>query len=123
MRVGLADGHEQLATESEDDIEGRIAFNGRGISLRSELSSSSETTLRIGQCWRIGDKNLEILAFQGDLVEYMDWRCVKESGQGAILYVSPEGDYEGYPTGMGGRKTIDANAFRDSVLLVELRRD
>jgi hypothetical protein len=73
LRVGLGDRHERSAAEAEEDVEGRIALNGRGINLRSELSGSTETVLRIGQCWRVGCRNLEILAFRGDLVEYMEW--------------------------------------------------
>ena len=53
----------------------------------------------------------------------MEWRYVKERGQEALLYVSPERDYEGYPTGVGGRNSIEIKAFLDSDLMVELGRD
>ncbi len=45
-------------------------------------------------------------------------------GPGTILYVSPENDYWGYPTGMGGRKLMSrVELKRGSQGLAELGTD
>jgi hypothetical protein len=48
---------------------------------------------------------------------------VRNEGRGALLYVSPEMNYHGYPTGMGGRQAISKQEFRASGALVELGMD
>ena len=51
----------------------------------------------------------EILAFDGDKVEIMDWELKRHDegfGLGDILYVSPRDNYRGDPTGMGGRNAM-----------------
>ena len=108
-------------------MEARSSLNRRGIVLKSELGDGGSTPLRTGQCWKIGNDVIEILAFNGENLEVMRWSLKSPSdglGSGSILFVSPKDDYWGYPTGMGGRQQMSRVDLKlKSQGLVELGTD
>ncbi len=89
--------------------------------------SPGSTPARVGQCWKIGLKVLEILAFNGLNAEVMEWELqnpLDGLGPGSIMYVSAKDDYWGYPTGMGGRRLIPLDELIEkSDALVEMGTD
>ena len=125
LRVGWRnEGPIEYAVASEEDIGCRKDLSCRGISLKSELEGTGVVRLRIGQCWKVRGRLLEILAYRGDNIEYMEWTHVGAQGQGGILCVSPINSYERYPTGMGGRITMDRELFVSGCShLLELGKD
>ena len=73
LRVkGCSQGTVPMAAKHENDIEGRTALNNRGIVLESETLQAEETIIRIGQCWLVGGRILEILAYRGSKIEIME---------------------------------------------------
>jgi hypothetical protein len=76
IRVGYGetDGWE-LACECEQDLEARIEMNTRGIVLRAELGEDNNIPIRVGQCWEVNGRALEILGFRGQDIEIMEWEC------------------------------------------------
>ena len=116
-----------MASRQEDDNEERVSLNARGMALQSELYEGETTILRIGQVWLIKNRIFEILAFKYDRIEFMEWEGINRSrqmGPGRIIHVSPRDDYEGYPTGAGGRNSISRDEFVDKAThLIELSED
>ncbi len=74
IRVG-DDAHDcrPQAADQTDDLDTRCSLNRRGIVLRSELSDGGSSPLRNGQCWLLDGKIIEILAFNGEDLEVMEW--------------------------------------------------
>jgi hypothetical protein len=128
LRVGdCSKGAPLMASRHENDIEERASLNARGMALQSELYEGETTILRIGQVWLIENRIFEILAFKYDRIEFMEWEGINRSrqmGPGRIIYVSPRDDYQGYPTGAGGRNSISRDEFVDKAThLIELSED
>ena len=74
----------------------------------------------------MGARILEVLAFRNNLVEYMEWEPNSKGilGSGSIVSVSARDNYWGYPTGMGGRRTLPKEDWeRDATALVEMGTD
>ena len=57
----------------------------------------------------------------------MEWEPLPnavEQGPGSIVHISPRDNYRGYPTGMGGRLSIERSEYTDKAThLVELGLD
>jgi hypothetical protein len=66
--------------------------------------------MRVGQCWELGGRAYEILGFDGEDIEVMEWESKEGLKIGHDLWVSDRDVEEGVegsdgrPTGMGGRK-------------------
>ena len=105
LRVGdCSVGTPLMAARHENEVENRVSLNARGMALEAELHAGDTTQVRIGQVWLVCDRLLEILAFNGDRIEFMEWEMTKRTkliGPGRLVFVSPRDDYQGYPTGMG----------------------
>jgi hypothetical protein len=89
------------ASRDEEDEEARIEMNSRGIMLESELTEGGCAQARIGQCWKLGNRLIEIVAFNGPNVEYIEWetqKTMEQPKQGGLIYVSARDEYYGYPT-------------------------
>jgi hypothetical protein len=122
-----ADGSAALEVKDGDDDEAMAELSNRGIVLESELAEGGDAQLRIGQCWKFGDRLIEVMAFNGPNVEFIEWETQGPEDppkQGGLVYVSPRDDYYGYPTGMGSRQMINMESLRSgSTHLVELGAD
>ena len=73
IRVGNGEPPPTLASTIEDDVVHRIEMGLRGIVLQCELEENSIIPLKPGQCWMVGDRLLEVLAFRKEYIEYMEW--------------------------------------------------
>jgi len=99
IRVGQAemDGWE-LACDREHDLAGRKEMNARGIVLKAELGEDGVIPIRVGQCWEVAGKVMEILGFRGSDIEIMQWECQLPIEVNKKMYVKEENR----PKGMGG---------------------
>ena len=126
IRVCGVDLNGALAAKDNCTLDERIELNRRGIVLEAEGSDGEdeeELPIRIGQCWGLGDGISEIIGFDNDKVEVMEWSRKGKRG-GDRLEVKTVGNYSKYPTGMGTRNWIDFQVLRDSTSkLFELGRD
>ena len=130
IRVGWAkrDGWE-LACNNERDTDQRISMNARGIILQSELEEGGEAPIRIGQCWEVDGKIFDILGFNEDDIEVMEWECKGLPEQDKMVWVSDKDilvmkGSDGRPTGMGGRNKISKQELIDRAShLIELSID
>ena len=131
IRVGWAkmDGWE-LAHNQEQDIEGRKEMNIRGMVLRLELDEGGVAPMRVGQCWELGGRAYEILGFDGEDVEVMEWESKEGIKIGHDLWVSDKDVEEGVegsngrPTGMGVRNKLSKQAMMEnSSHILELSKD
>ena len=69
---------------------------------------------------------MEILAFRGEHIEYMEWDFLEKKWPrfGCVIYVSAKYDYIQYPTGMGGRLFMENSYFKEwATHLAELGTD
>ena len=62
-----------MAARHECEVEERVSLNARGMALEAELHDGETTQVRIGQVWLVSDRLLEILAFNEDRIEFMEW--------------------------------------------------
>ena len=63
----------ELACTVESDREQRSSMNARGIVLKGELVEDGEVPIRIGQCWELDDRIYDILGYNGERIEVMEW--------------------------------------------------
>ena len=63
-------------------------MNARGIVLQSELVEGGEAPIRIGPCWEVDDKIFDILGFNEDDIEVMEWECKGLPDQDKMVWVS-----------------------------------
>jgi hypothetical protein len=130
IRVGWAkrDGWE-LACNEERDTDQRASMNARGLVLQSELVEGGEALIRIGQCWEVGGKIFDILGFNKDDIEVMEWECKDLPEQDKMVWVSDKDildrkGSDGRPTGMGGRNKISKQELIERAShLIELSID
>jgi hypothetical protein len=130
LRIKVGNGSDEravAAANDEEDEEDRIELNSRGIMLEAELTEGGEAQLRIGQCWKFGNRLLEIMALNEADAEYIEWEVQAAEEiprQGGLIYVSARDDYHGYPTGMGSRQKMKLTSLIDGAShLVELAAD
>jgi len=126
IRVGANMEEAPVHAAPETSHEDREDLNRSGIVTTAELQENGLINARVGQCWLNGQRIIEILAFGDGTVEFMEWIAIPgmRIGPGCIVYVSARDDYQGYPTGMGGRNSMGKEVFVDSVTaLVELSLD
>ena len=118
---------EDSAVDGEGEVLNRGELNRRGMVYTNELCEGSLIQLRTGQCWQVGNRLLEVLAYRGDSIEYIEWEATAQNAQrgpGSIVHISPRNEYQGYPTGMGGRNAIMRSEFiREATHLVEMGID
>ena len=99
IRVGYAETEGwELACNLEQNLQARIDMNARGIVLQAKLGEGSEIPIRVGQCWEMQGRALEILGFRGDDIEIMEWECGHSLTIGGNMEVR-DGNR---PQGMGG---------------------
>jgi len=121
IRVGYGeeDGWE-LACKMEQDVDKRTEMNRRGIVLESELHEGGNIPIRIGQCWEVEGRAIEILGFRGGDIEIMEWEC------GILVEVGKKMKVleENRPKGIGGSTLMDRQRFvTGATHLVELGLD
>jgi hypothetical protein len=108
IRVGYAEMEGwELACDREQDLTGRGDMNARGIVLRAELHEGGEIPIRIGQCWEVQGKAVEILGFRGDEIEIMNWECDQTIKIGDKMYVQEDNR----PKGIGGSTLMRKNVL------------
>ena len=88
-------------------------MNARGIVLRAELHEDGEIPIRVGQCWEVQGKAVEILGFRGDEVEIMNWECGQSINVGDKMFVKEDNR----PKGMGGSTMITREVRRTCLSL------
>ena len=120
----------ELAHNQEQDIGGRKEMNVRGMVLKSELDEDGTAPMRVGQCWEMNGRAYEILGFDGDDIEVMEWESKEGIKVGHDLWVSDKDVVEGMegsdgrPTGMGGRNKLSKQKMiEDSSHILELSKD
>ena len=102
----------ELACTMESDREQRSTMNARGIVLKGELVEDGVVPIRIGQCWELDDRIYDILGYNGERIEVMEWESNGRIAQGSHVRVTDKDVIEGHPgssgrpTGMGGRNTV-----------------
>ena len=119
-------GDEAEAWQSElisDDLPSRMNRYGRGTALKGEDSHDSEhlqIEARVGQCWEVDGKALEITGFKKDSVEYLEWSATGNTlAVGGPLFVDTSDNYAKYPMGLGTNLTISKEDLSHSVKLIE----
>jgi len=106
IRVGYAEMEGwELACEREQDITGRKEMNSRGIVLRAELKEDGEIPIRVGQCWEMQGRAIEILGFRGNDIEIMEWECGHSVKVNMMMSVKEENR----PKGMGGSTLLSSS--------------
>ena len=99
----------ELACTIESDRDQRIDMNARGIVLKGELTEDGEVPIRVGQCWELENKAYDILDFNEDRIEVMEWESGGGFQKGAVISVTDKDAVAGItgrsgrPTEMGGR--------------------
>ena len=76
LRVCGVDLNGKLAANDSCSLEERIAYNRRGIVLEAEGSDGeddAEIPIRVGQCWGYNEGISEVVGFDNDKVEIMEW--------------------------------------------------
>ena len=131
VRIGWAtmEGWE-LACTIESDREQRISLNKRGIVLKGELGEDGEVPIRVGQCWELDNKVYDILGYNENRIEVMEWESAGKIEKGCLMRVTDKDvvaslpGSNGRPTGMGGRNTIDRDDLIERAShLIELSVD
>ena len=99
----------------EDNLEGRISRHERGVVLKGEDSLEEQllpVEMRVGQCWEIDSKVLEITGFTSDGAEYLEWTPTQNTiAAESILNVDTTDNYAKYPTGLGTSLSISLAAL------------
>jgi hypothetical protein len=128
LKVGNdSEARAMTAAKGEEDEEERIEMNSRGVALEAELIEGGEVQVRIGQCWKMGNRLIEIMAFNGPDIEFIEWETQnvdEPPRQGGLIYVSARDDYYGYPTGMDSRQLMSYALLSEGAShLVEMGTD
>ena len=76
----------ELACTIESDREQRISLNKRGIVLKGELGEDGEVPIRVGQCWELDNKVYDILGYNENRVEVMEWESAEKKKPGGISF-------------------------------------
>ena len=111
----------------EGDILRRMDLYSRGISLTGEESLDPEPTdiqLRAGQCWLVKGKVLEVLGFDHEKADYLEWTPAGSTlFTGLPLVVDESNNYEKYARGLGSDLQIPLSVLAKSDALVERSPD
>ena len=128
MRLGLrSNGRRkppEMATVNKSKTE-KIEMNKRGIVTQSETDEGNEgerIRIRVGQCWKRGKEIIEIVGLGDETAEVIVWEGNKIE-VGRRVKVNKRNKYEGYTTGMGGRKVMRRETIGEEGVLVELSKD
>ena len=80
--------------------------------------------MRVGQCWELDSKVLEITGFTSSGAEYLEWTPTQNTiAAESILYVDTSDNYAKYPTGLGTSLSISLAALSNSKKLIERAPD
>ena len=75
----------------------------RGIVLKGELVEDGEVPIRIGQCWELDDRIYDILGYNGERIEVMEWESNGRIAKGSQASVTDKDVIEGHPGSRNGR--------------------
>jgi hypothetical protein len=107
----------------EGDRDRLIGLANRGIALKGEESDDPEPAslqVRVGQCWALEDKVLEITGFTSDRAEYLEWTPSQNIIlPGVGLGVDPSDGHRKYQKGHGTDLSISLSELGNSRILVE----
>ena len=107
----------------EDNLQGRTSRHERGVVLKGEDSLEEQPLpieIRVGQCWELDSKVLEITGFTPNGAEYLEWTPTQNTiAAESILYVDTSDNYAKYPTGLGTSLSISFAALSNSKKLIE----
>ncbi len=89
--------HSELVSGDRDRL---VSLADRGIALvgeESTVSSLLPVQVRVGQCWELGDRVVEITGFNSLGAEYLEWTPSQSTLlPGMELVVDPSDDYAKY---------------------------
>ena len=114
-----------VGIDSADTMR-RDSLQTRGIVLAGEDSPSDEPIslpLRVGQCWALNGKVLELIGFYGNGVDCLEWSYLTPLQPNTSLVVKTDNDFHGYLRGMGTNINVSFEDILSSRILVERSPD